>query len=223
MIELLDLQQTLHAFAACNDDYDVSLSFGWVYATDGEPMQARFWLPPDEEAAFDDDDEVPAEARAHGLREYLEPGNFAGVLFVQKRQRPLSTVEEYAKALEHYCEHDAFLEVEGVDEALGEATEADRLAARYAGVGTDIFTSFDLWLLACGDEQLKATAQAVAHQHEVPVGEALARCRALPLLLGQALDRNRAQAIKDEFEAIGATVQVYGFKPFPWMDAPVLR
>ncbi|WP_164162586.1 DUF7716 domain-containing protein [Stenotrophomonas maltophilia] len=223
MIELLDLQQTLHAFAACNDDYDVSLSFGWVYATDGEPMQARFWLPPDEEAAFDDDDEVPAEARALGLREYLEPGNFAGVLFVQKRQRPLSTVEEYAKALEHYCEHDAFLEVEGVDEALGEATEADRLAARYAGVGTDIFTSFDLWLLACGDEQLKATAQAVAHQHEVPVGEALARCRALPLLLGQALDRNRAQAIKDEFEAIGATVQVYGFKPFPWMDAPVLR
>jgi len=63
----------------------------------------------------------------------------------------------------------------------------------------------------------------VAHLHEVPVGEALARCRALPLLLGEALDRNRAQAIKDQFEAIGATVQVHGFKPFPWMDAPVLR
>lgn len=223
MIELLDLQQTLHAFAACNDDHGVYQSFGWVHATDGEPMQARFWLPPDEETAFDDDDEVPAEARALGLREYLEPGNFAGVLFVQKRQRPLSTVEEYAKALEHYREHDAFLEVEGVDEALGEATAADRLAARYAGVGADIFTSFDLWLLACGDEQLKATAQAVAHRHEVPVGEALVRCRALPLLLGEALDRNRAQAIKDQFEAIGATVQVHGFKPFPWMDAPVLR
>ena len=58
---------------------------------------------------------------------------------------------------------------------------------------------------------------------EIPVGEALARCRALPLVLGEALDRRRAQAIKDDLEAIGATVQVHGVKPFPWMDAPVLR
>lgn len=223
MIELLDLRQTLQAFAACNDNYGVSRSFGWVHATDGDPMQARFWLPPDEDAAFDDDGEVPTEARALGLHEYLEPGTFAGVLFVQKRQRPLSTLAEYAKALEHYCEYDAFLEVKGVDEALGEATAADRLAARYAGVGADIFMSFDLWLLAYADDQLKAAAQCVARLHEVPVGEALARCRALPLLVGEALDRNRAQAIKDDFEAIGATVQVHGFKPFPWMDAPALR
>ncbi len=145
------------------------------------------------------------------------------MLDVQKRQRPLSTLAAYAQALAYYHEYDAFQQVEGIDEALGEATAADQAAAREAGVGAGIFASFDLQLLACADEQLKATAQAVAHLHEVPVGEALARCRALPLLLGEALDRNRAQAIKDQFEAIGATVQVHGFKPFPWMDAPVLR
>lgn len=64
MIELLDLQQALHAFAACNDDDAVFHAFGWVHATDGDPLQARFWLPPDEDTAFDDDDAVPAEARA---------------------------------------------------------------------------------------------------------------------------------------------------------------
>ncbi|WP_312738275.1 hypothetical protein [Stenotrophomonas sp.] len=223
MIELLDLQQTLHAFAACNDDHAVYQSFGWVHATDGDLLQARFWLPPDEETAFDDDSEVPADARALGLSTYLEPATFADVLEVQKRQRPLSSLAEYAQALVHYHEYDAFQEVEGIDEALGEATAADRAAARDAGVGAGIFASFDLQLLACADDQLKATAQRVAHLHEVPVGEALACCRALPLLLGQALDRNRAQAIKDEFEAIGATVQVQGFKAFPWMDAAVLR
>ncbi|PWB20773.1 hypothetical protein DCO49_17925 [Stenotrophomonas sp. SPM] len=223
MIELLDLQQTLHAFAACNDDHGVYRSFGWVHATDGELLQARFWLPPDEETAFDDDSEVPAEARALGLSTYLEPATFADVLDVQKRQRPLSTLAEYAQALAYYHEYDAFQQIEGIDEALGEATAADQAAARDAGVGAGIFSSFDLQLLACADEQLKATAQAVAHLHEVPVGEALARCRALPLSLGEALDRNRAQAIKDQFEAIGATVQVHGFKPFPWMDAPTLR
>jgi ribosomal protein L7/L12 len=223
MIELLDLQQTLHAFAACNDDHAVYQSFGWVHATNGDLLQARFWLPPDEETAFDDDSEVPADARALGLSTYLEPATFADVLEVQKRQRPLSTLAEYAQALVHYHEYDAFQEVEGIDEALGEATAADRAAARDAGVGAGIFASFDLQLLACAEDQLKAIAQRAAHLHEVPVGEALARCRALPLLLGQALDRNRAQAIKDEFEAIGATVQVQGFKAFAWMDAPTLR
>ncbi|MDC5252382.1 hypothetical protein NRA59_19130, partial [Acinetobacter baumannii] len=73
MIELLDLQQTLHAFAACNDDDEVHGSFGWVHATDDDLLQARFWLPPDEDAAFDEDSEVPAEARALGLGTFLEP------------------------------------------------------------------------------------------------------------------------------------------------------
>lgn len=223
MIELLDLQQTLHAFAACNDDDAVYASFGWVHATGGDLLQARFWLPADEDAAFDDGGDVPAEAGALGLSTFLEPATFADVLDVQKRQQPLSTLADHARALAYYAEYDAFQQVEGIDEALGEAGDEEQAEAREAGVGAGIFASFDLCLVECPADQLKAAAPRVARLLEIPVGEALARCRALPLLLGQALDRNRAQAIKDEFEAIGATVQVYGFKPFPWMDAPVLR
>jgi hypothetical protein len=223
MIELLDLQQTLHAFAACNDDDEVYGSFGWVHATEGDLLQARFWLPPDEDAAFDEDSEVPAEARALGLGTFLEPATFADVLDVQKRQRRLSSLRDYAQALAYYAEYDAFQRVEGIDEALGEAEAAEQVAAREAGVGTGIFASFDLTLGACPEGQIKAAAQCVARLLEIPVGEALARCRVLPLVLGEALDRRRAQAIKDDFDVIGATLQVQGFKPFPWMDAPVLR
>lgn len=223
MIELLDLQQTLHAFAACNDDDEVWNAFGWVMASDEDLLAARLWLPSSSDEALDDDGERSAASAAMGLFPYLEPATFADVLDVQKRQRPLSSLQDYAQALAHYAEYDAFQQVEGIDEALGEAGAEELAAAREAGVGKGVFASFDLCLVACPADQLKATAQAVAHLHGVPVGEALSRCRALPLLLGEALDRNRAQAIKDQFEAIGATVQVHGFKPFPWMDAPVLR
>ncbi|MCR8716338.1 DUF7716 domain-containing protein [Stenotrophomonas indicatrix] len=223
MIELLDLQQTLHAFAACNDDDEVYASFGWVHATDDDLLQARFWLPADEDAAFDDAGEVPEAMQARGLSACLEPATFADVLDVQKRQRPLSSLQDYAEALAYYAEYDAFLQVDGVEQALGEADAAEQVAARAAGVGPGIFAAFELTLAACASGQIKGAAQRVAQLLDIPVGEALARCRALPVLLGEALDRRRAQAIKDDFEAIGATVQVRGYKPFPWMDVPVLR
>lgn len=223
MIELRDLQQTLHAFAACNDDDEVWHAFGWVMASDEDLLAARLWVPSSSDEALDDDGERSAASAAMGLFPYLEAATFADVLDVQKRQRPLSSVQDYAQALAYYAEYDAFQQVEGIDEALGEATAEDQTEARNAGVGTGIFASFDLVLSACPEGQIKAAAQRVARLLEIPVGEALARCRALPLVLGEVLDRNRAQVIKDQFDAIGATVQVHGFKPFPWMEAPTLR
>ncbi|HEL3256734.1 TPA: hypothetical protein UMF52_002050, partial [Stenotrophomonas maltophilia] len=221
MIELLDLQQTLHVFAACNDDDEVWNAFGWVMASNEDLLAARLWLPSSSDEALDDDGERSAASAAMGLFPYLEPATFADVLDVQKRQRPLSSLQDYAQALAYYAEYDAFQQVEGIDEALGEAGAEEQVEAREAGMGAGIFASFDLTLKACSEGQIKAAAQRVARLLEIPVGEALARCRALPLVLGEALDRRRAQAIKDDFEAIGATVQVHGFKPFPWMDAPV--
>ncbi|MCR1807069.1 hypothetical protein NTC87_17925 [Stenotrophomonas geniculata] len=223
MIELLDLRQTLHAFAACNDDDEVWNAFGWVMASDEDLLAARLWLPSSSDEALDDDGERSAASAAMGLFPYLEPATFADVLDVQKRQRPLSSLQDYAQALAYYAEYDAFQQVEGIDEALAEAEAAEQVAARAAGVGTGIFASFDMALNACPEAQIKAAAQRVARLLEIPVGDALARCRALPLLLGEALDRRRAQAIKDDFADIGATLQVRGYKPFPWMDAPALR
>lgn len=223
MSELLDLQQTLQAFAACNDDDEVWDTFGWVMASDENLLEARLWLPSSSDEALDDDGERSAASAAMGLFPYLEPATFADVLDVQKRQRPLSSVQDYAQALAYYAEFDAFQQVDGIDVALGEATVEDQAAAREVGVGTGIFASFDLVLCACPELQVKAAAQRVARLLEIPVGEALARCRALPLVLGEGLDRRRAQVIKDDFTAIGATLQVRGYKPFPWMEVPVLR
>lgn len=222
MMELLDLRQTLDRIAACNDEDEVFNSFGWVHATDGPLLTARFWLPASEEAAFDDDHQVPAAARALGLAGCLEPATFADVLDVQKRQQPLSTVADYAHALAHYSEMDAFLELEGVDDTLGDADTAAQQAARAVGVGRGIFASFDLVLATCADDQIKAVAQRVARLLNVPVGEALARCRHLPLALGEGLDRQRAQVIVADFASIGVPLQVTGWKPFPWMDTPTL-
>ncbi|HGM7310839.1 TPA: hypothetical protein ACKP7U_003521, partial [Stenotrophomonas maltophilia] len=196
-------------------------AFGWVMASNEDLLAARLWLPSSSDEALDDDGERSAASAAMGLFPYLEPATFADVLDVQKRQRPLSSLQDYAQALAYYAEYDAFQQVEGIDEALGEAGAEEQVEAREAGVGAGIFASFDLTLKACSEGQIKAAAQRVARLLEIPVGEALARCRALPLVLGEALDRRRAQAIKDDLEAIGATVQVHGFKPFPWMDAPV--
>lgn len=222
MTPLLTLRETLDAFAACNDEGHVHEAFGWVHATGEDPLQARFCLPPDEAAAFDDAGAVPAAARALGLAPYLEPATFADVLDVQKRQCPLSTLQDYAQALAHYAEHDAFLQVEGVDEALGEADEDAWDAAHAVGVGPGIFASFDLLLATCLPERVKPVAQQVARLLDWPVGKALAACRAGPLSLGEGLDRRRAAAIAAEFAALGAPLQVRGYKAFPWMPVPTL-
>ncbi|WOS40093.1 DUF7716 domain-containing protein [Xanthomonas rydalmerensis] len=223
MIPLLTLRQTLDAFAACNDDAHVHEAFGWVHASGEEPLQARFWLPPDEATAFDDAGAAPAAARALGLAPYLEPATFADVLDVQKRQCPLSTLQDYAQALAYYAEYDAFLQVEGVDEALGEADEDAWEAARAAGVGAGIFASFDLVLASCPPEHVKPVAQQVARLLDWPIGQALAACRAGSLTLGEALDRRRATAIATDFAALGAPLQAQGYKAFPWMSVPTLK
>lgn len=220
MIELLDLRQTLDAFAACNDDDDVWQHYGWVYATDENVPDAQFWLAPHDED--DDAEALQTSARALGLSTFLEATTFADVLDVQKRQRPLSTLDDYARALAHYLDHDAFAQVEGIDEALGTAPEEEQDIALAHGVGLGIFASFDLVLTACPPACLKDVARRVADQLQIPLGQALPRCRALPLLLGEELDRRQASALAADFSALGAPLQVRGYRAFPWMAAPTL-
>lgn len=221
MIELLDLRQTLEAFAACNDDHAAWERCGWVHATDASVLVAQFWLAPSDDGG-DDEDDLQMAARTLGLSELLEAATFADVLDVQKRQRPLSMLDDYARALEHYSEHDAFLQVEGVDDALGTAPAAEQDIALALGVGPGIFASFDLVLATCPPAHLKDVARRVAAQLQIPLGQALPRCRALPLLLGERLDRRRASALASDFSAIGVPLQVRGYRAFPWMAAPTL-
>jgi len=222
MIDLFELRQTLEAFAACNDDHAVWERYRWVHATDARVLDAQFWLAPHEDDDGEDEDDLQTAASALGLSECLEAATFADVLEVQKRQRPLSTLDDYARALEHYLEHDAFLQVEGVDDALGTAPAAERDIALALGVGPGIFASFDLVLTTCPPAQLKDVARRVAAQLQIPLGQALPRCRALPLLLGERLDRRRASALASDFNALGVPLQVHGYRAFPWMAAPTL-
>ncbi|WP_296250817.1 hypothetical protein [uncultured Stenotrophomonas sp.] len=219
MIELLDLRQTLDSFANCNDDDEVWARYGWVHASEGGALNASFWLPASEAEAFDDD-ELPTAARALGLSSFLEPATFADVLDVQKRQRPLSTLEEYAAALDYYAEYDAFLQVPGIDEALGEAAEAEQEAARALDVGPGIYASFDVVLAECPAQHVKDAARQVAALLAVSIGEALAACRDLPVCLGEQLDRKRCAGIVAAFDALGVPLQVRGYKPFPWSAVP---
>jgi hypothetical protein len=219
MIELLDLRQTLDSFASCNDDDEVWARYGWVHASNGGALNASFWLPASEAEAFDDD-ELPTAARALGLSSFLEPATFADVLDVQKRQRPLSTLEDYAAALDYYAEYDAFLQVPGIDEALGEASDEEQDAAKAMGVGPGIYASFDVVLAQCPAQHVKDAARQVAALLAVSIGEALAACRDLPVCLGEQLDRKRCAGIVAVFDAFGVPLQVRGYKPFPWSDVP---
>lgn len=219
MIELLDLRQTLDSFASCNDDDEVWARYGWVHASAGGALKASFWLPASEAEAFDDD-ELPTAARALGLSSFLEPATFADVLDVQKRQRPLSTLDDYAAALDYYAEYDAFLQVPGIDEALGEASDAEQAAALALGVGPGIYASFDVVLAQCPAQYVKDAARQVAALLAVSIGEALAACRDLPVCLGEQLDRERCVGIVAAFDAFGVPLQVRGYKPFPWSAVP---
>lgn len=220
MTDLLSLGQALEAIAGCSNDRDVWDRYGWVYATDGDERDARFWLS--DHDAEHDDPSVEAFAAEHALSTYLEAATFADVLDVQKRQRPLSTLGDYAQALAYYSEYDAFLQVAGIDEALGEATAEARQAARALGVGRGIFAAFDVALVQCPASKVKDAARIVAAVLDVPVGRALALCRDLPVELGRDLERPRAAAIAADFQAVGITLEMRGYRAFPWMEAPAL-
>ena len=43
MTDRLALRQALEAIAGCSNDRDVWDRYGWVYATDGDERDARFW------------------------------------------------------------------------------------------------------------------------------------------------------------------------------------
>lgn len=219
MIELLDLHQALEGFASCNNDDEVSARYGCVHANAGGALDASIWLPASEVEAFDDD-ELPTAARALGLSSFLELTTFADVLDVQKRQRKLSTLDEYAAAVDYYAEYHAFLPVPGIDEALGEAEEVEQEAARAPEVGPGICASFAVVLAQCSAQHVKDAARQVATLLAMPIGEALAACRALPPCVDEPLDRKRCAGVVVAFDALGAALQVRGYKPFPWSDMP---
>ncbi len=205
MRKRLSLRDAIETIAACHDDGDVWDRYCWVYVTDDVPLvDTKIHLSTredeDDPAIDEDGEEHPAFAMAHGLVSYLEAATFADVLSVQKRQQPLSRLEDYAAALEHYAEQDAFLD-------RGEFYSGGNEPDLTPGLSRDLYAEYDLQLTACPAHRLLAAAKATADLLGINAAEALNRCRQLPLVLGERVDARERDRIEARFADIALPLQ----------------
>nr|WP_315847147.1 hypothetical protein [uncultured Achromobacter sp.] len=214
MAKLLNLLDSIEAIAACHDDRDVWDRYSRVYVTDGVPLvDAQIYLSSSEdemELVVDGEgEEHPAFAVEHGLVSYLEASTFADVLSVQKRQQPLSQLGDYAAALEHYAEQDAFLD-------RGEFYRGGDDPEPSPGISRDLYAEYDLQLMTCPADRIAAAARAAAELLQIGVADALARCRRLPLVLGERIDARERDRIETRIAGISLPLQRTTHVSFAW-------
>ena len=111
---LLTLHETIAAITDAFDDGDGWDRYSWVYLrgeiTDPSCRLYLSQVADEDDSLIDDNGEaMPAFAAALHLQHFLEASDFAEVLFVQRRREPASAVSDFAKALDYYRRHDAFL------------------------------------------------------------------------------------------------------------------
>lgn len=217
MSRLMNLREAIEALAACVDDTNLYERFSWVYARDsGELIDNRFFLScnADEEedpVEAEHGGEMPAYAAEHGLRHYLEAATFADVLSVQKTQRPLSTLEEFAAALKHYHEQDAFLDLGQF--ASGECAGNEP----QAGISRELYAEYDLRLAECPPERVGEAARASAALLQINVAQALARCRQLPMSLGMRVDGRARDRIEAKFADLSLPLERTTHRSLAWL------
>lgn len=216
MLLLLSLRDVIEALATCDSNNDVWSRYSWVYVKDGAPLiEARFYLSsPEEESNSvpgENGEQMPAFAVAHGLSYCLEAADFVDVLSVQKRQQPLSQLEDYAAALEHYVERDAFLD--RGEFYSGRCVDQQPLP----GISRDFFPEYDLQLGTCPADRIRDAARVIAQLLHISVADALARCRRLPVILGERTDSQGRVRIETQFIALSLPLQITTHWPLAWL------
>ncbi|QNK67962.1 hypothetical protein [Variovorax sp. PAMC26660] len=216
MQRLLSLREAIEALASSHDDSDLYDRYAWVYASDDGPLRdARFYLScnADEEEAITDElgEDMPAFAVTHRLRHYLEAATFADVLLVQKQQQPLSALEDYAVALAHYHDQDAFLDRGGF--YSGECAAN----APLPGISRELFAEYDLQLVTCLAEHVGEAARATAALRQINVAQALALCRQLPLSLGVRVTGRERDRIEERFAALSLPLKRTTHRSLAWL------
>lgn len=205
MFKLNSFRETLEVIAACSDDQVVWQRYAWVYVQGGARLlDSQFYL-----ASRDDEDDegrLLALVERHDLSPCLEAASFADVLCVQKRQQPHSGLEDYALALEHYAERDAFLELPYADDPL--PTEH--------GLAKGLYAEHDLWLAEYAPDQLPSTAREVSAVMGINIAKALQACRGLPVCLGERITGDQCLQIEARFSALSASLQRVTYRSFPW-------
>lgn len=205
MFKLYSLRETVETIAACSDDRALWQRYAWVYVQGHAALlESRFYLV----SNIDEDDErrVLDFGDRFELSSCLEAASFADVLCVQKRQQPHSSLEDYAIALEHYSEQDAFLEVPGGDDPK----------AAEPGLARELYAEYDLFLAECSPDQLGVAAREVSAVLEINIGSALQACRALPLCLGERMNGDRCMQVEARFSALSVPLQRVTHRSFPW-------
>jgi len=205
MFELNSFRETVEAIAACSDDRALWQRYAWVYVQgDTALLESRFYLV----SNIDENDErrILDFGDQYNLSPCLEAADFADVLCVQKRQQPHSSLEDYAIALEHYAQQDAFLEVPGGDD----------LKAAEPGLARELYAEYDLFLAECAPDRLGVAAREVSAVLEINIATALQRCRALPLCLGERMTGDQCMQIKARFFALSVPLQEVTHRSFPW-------
>ena len=114
MSGLLTLSEAIDAITAAFDEGDGWDRYAWVYIR-GEitSPDCRLYLShvaDEDDALIDANGEaLPAFAAQHHLHHFLEATDFVEVLFVQRKRKAQSSTDDFARALDHYHRHDAFL------------------------------------------------------------------------------------------------------------------
>ncbi len=217
MAQLLSFREAVEAVAACLDDDDLYRRYSWVYASEDVALRdALFFLSTDEDEEEEPVEdargrEMPAFAVEHKLVHYLEAATFADVLTVQKRQHSLSSLEDFAKALKHYHEEDAFLDLGGF--VSGECASN----APIHGISRELFPEYDLQLVECPAQRVSDAARATAALLKINVGEALARCRQLPVSLGTRITGRQREQIEARFAELSLPLKRTTHRALAWL------
>lgn len=218
MPHLLSFCEAVETLAACLDDDDMYRRFSWVYASEDVPLHdAQFYLSSDEDECEDSVEdalgrEMPAFAVANKLVHYLEAATFVSVLTVQKEQQPMSSLDDFAKALKHYHEEDAFL-----DHGHFASDDGTAKAPVIAGISRELFAEYDLQLVECPAHRVGDAARATAALLKINVGDALARCRQLPVSLGMRIGGREREQIEARFAALSLPLKRTTHRSLTWL------
>jgi hypothetical protein len=221
-VKLLSLREVIEAIASCANDTDVWRRYAWVWVYgdgDGPIAAQRFFISTDEATLNESGDDRSAFAVEHHLFPYLEAATFAAVLSVQKAQKRLSDEADYARALEHYAHHDAFLDLGGsgaID--LSGAGAVDGHAMESSHLSRRLYREYDLTLEHCPAERAGEAARAVSALLGLPLREALALCRQPPVNLGQRIDATACEKIEHRFASLSLPLVRRTYHGLPWLQ-----
>ncbi|MDR2871448.1 MAG: hypothetical protein LBV45_02795 [Xanthomonadaceae bacterium] len=215
MAQIQTLRETIEAIAECRNKADVSDRYGWVYYSQQPEsfVDKQFYLSSNTDESDDPlrggSEHWPAFAIRHDMNRFLEVEVFADVLDAQKGQYPASQIKDYADALEHFAHRKSTLVVNASELAETDPVIAVKLSRR-------IYPEYDLKLAVCPPDRVGVAARALVKLQKITLVEAMARCRNLPIVVGDRVDAPHKDIIVSQFVQLGLPLSYVNYEPLVW-------